>query len=285
MHSKGSRAPVTKTYKLWIGGAFVRSEGGHVFRHESEDGFVDLPRATRKDLRDAVVAARAAAGGWARRSAFNRGQVLFRIAEMMEGRREELARASGKATGRSLDDARAELEQAIDAAFSYAGWTDKLTQVLGSQNPVAAPFQNVTSAEPVGVVVVAPGANEPLRDLVEALLPPLAAACTCVLLAHGAAAPVALELGEVLATSDVPDGVANLLSAESPAILEDAAAHLDVDGVAVWGADEELRRSLTEAGAENVKRLAFPKTGSAAASPYLVESFVEWKTTWFPIGT
>jgi acyl-CoA reductase-like NAD-dependent aldehyde dehydrogenase len=260
-----TRVPVKKTYKLYVGGAFPRSESGRTYEAERHN----IARASRKDLRDAVRVARGALGKWAGMTAYNRGQVLYRVAEMMEARSEELAQ---------LCDGRAEVERSVDRFVWYAGWTDKLAQVLGGANPVAGPYFNFTVPEPTGVVgIVAPG--EPaLLGLVSRLAPVLAGGNVAVVIASEAHPRAAIELAEVLATSDVPGGVVNVLTGLRDELAPHLARHLDVDALDLDRGDAELER----AAADNVKRVVFGRAD--AQSPYEISSFLELKTVWHPMG-
>jgi acyl-CoA reductase-like NAD-dependent aldehyde dehydrogenase len=260
-----TRVPVRKTYKLYLGGAFPRSESGRTYEAEEHN----IARASRKDLRDAVRAARGAAAKWAAMTAYNRGQVLYRVAEMMEARASELAELCG---------GREEVERSIDRVVWYAGWTDKLAQVLGGANPVAGPYFNFTLPEPTGVVgIVAPG--EPaLLGLVSRLAPVLAGGNVAVVIASEAHPRAAIELAEVLATSDVPGGVVNVLTGLRDELAPHLASHLDVDALDLDRGDAELER----AAADNVKRVVSGRAG--AQSPYEISSFLELKTVWHPMG-
>ena len=260
-----TRVPVRKTYKLYVGGAFPRSESGRTY--EAEDH--NIAQASRKDLRDAVRAARGAFGKWSAMTAYNRGQVLYRVAEMMEARASELA---------ELCAGREEVERAIDRFVWYAGWTDKLAQVLGGANPVAGPYFNFTMPEPTGVVgVVAP--EEPaLLGLVSRLAPVLAGGNVAVVIASEAHPRAAIELAEVLETSDVPGGVVNVLTGLRSELAPVLAAHHDVDALDLDQGDADLER----AAADNVKRVVFGRAD--AQSPYEISSFLELKTVWHPMG-
>ena len=259
-----SRVPVRKTYKLYIGGAFPRSESGRTYEAEGHN----VAQASRKDARDAVRAARGAAGKWAGMTAYNRGQVLYRVAEMLEARAADLAEVCSGAD---------EVGQAVDRMVWYAGWTDKLPQVLGGANPVAGPYFNFTVPEPTGLVgIVAP--REPaLLGLVSRVAPVLAGGNACVVIASETHPRAAIEFAEVLATSDVPGGVVNLLTGRRDELAPHLAAHLDVDALDLPGSDAELER----AAADNVKRVVFSKPGE---SLYDISSFLELKTVWHPMG-
>jgi len=264
-----ARLPVKKTYKLFIGGAFPRSESGRTYEAQGQN----VARASRKDLRDAVVAARPAQQKWAAMTAYNRGQVLYRIAEMMEARADEFA---------DLCSGRNEVERAIDRWVWYAGFADKLAQVVGSANPVAGPYFNFTVPEPTGVVgVVAP--DEPaLLGLVSRIAPALTGGNAVVALVSESQPLAAIELAEALATSDVPGGVVNILTGFRTEVAPWLAAHMDVNAIDVTGADG-LRADLERAAAENVKRVVVGEPDSQ--SLYEISAFLELKTVWHPIGT
>ncbi len=263
-----SRLPVQKTYKLYIAGAFPRSESGRTYEAQGHN----VALGSRKDLRDAIVAARSAQPKWADATAYNRGQVLYRIAEMMEARIPELAEL---ATGRE------EVERAIDRWVWYAGFADKLAQVLGSANAVAGPYFNFTVPEPTGVVGVLAPDEPPLLGLVSRIAPALVGGNTVVAVASETHPLAAIELAEVLATSDVPGGVVNLLTGSRAELAPWLASHMDVNAIDVTGA-ADLRADLEERAAENVKRVV---AGSAdSQSLYEISAFMELKTVWHPIG-
>ncbi|MDX6592383.1 MAG: hypothetical protein QOJ13_1579 [Gaiellales bacterium] len=263
-----SRLPVRKTYKLYIGGAFPRSESGRTYEAEGQN----VARASRKDARDAVKAARAAFPKWSGMTAYNRGQVLYRLAEMMETRSADLAAAcSGKK----------EVERAIDRVVWYAGWADKLAQVLGSSNPVAGPYFNFTVPEPTGVVAVLAPGEPPLEGLVSRLAPALTGGNTVVAVASKTRPLAAIELAEALATSDVPAGAVNILTGFGEELAPVLASHRDVNAIDVTGADGDASE-LERLAADNVKRVV---RGSASGqSLYDIEPLLEAKTVWHPIG-
>jgi acyl-CoA reductase-like NAD-dependent aldehyde dehydrogenase len=263
-----SRLPVKKTYKLYVGGAFPRSESGRTYEAEGQN----VARASRKDARDAVVAARGAVAKWSGMTAYNRGQVLYRIAEMLESRRADFAELC---TGRD------EVERAIDRWVWYAGWADKLPQVLGGTNPVAGPYFNFTFPEPTGVVAVVAPEAPPLLGLVSRLAPVLVGGNTAVAIASEARPLAAVELGEVLATSDVPGGVVNILTGFRSEVAPVLAAHMDVNAIDVTGADG-LAGDLEREAARNVKRVV--RGEPDAQSPWEISAFLELKTVWHPIG-
>ncbi len=263
-----SRLPVRKTYKLFVGGAFPRSESGRTYLAEGQN----VARASRKDLRDAVRAARAALPGWSGTTAYNRGQVLYRIAEMMEARRAELA---------ALCSGTKEVERSIDRFVWYAGWADKLAQVLGSSNPVAGPYFNFTVPEPTGVVGILAPDGPALEGLVSRLAPAIVGGNAAVVVASETSPLPAIELAEALATSDVPGGVVNVLTGFRSELAPWLAGHMDVNALDVTGADG-LAPELERLAAENVKRVV---RGSAdGQSPWDIAAFLELKTVWHPIG-
>ena len=279
--------PVDKTYKLFIGGAFPRSESGRTFQVRSADGglLANVSRASRKDLREAVRAARSAQAGWSSRTAYNRGQILYRVAEVMESRRAEFA-AALRDTGRPARSARREVDASIDRWVWYAGWADKVHHVLGSVNPVAGPYFNFTVPEPTGVVVIAAPDEPPLMGLLSRLAPAIVSGNTAIVLTGGAASLVAVSLAEVLATSDVPAGVVNVLTCDKAEVLPWALSHLDVNLVDLTGAPDDLGDEVVSGAAENVKRIVGGREGSAPveASPYVIGDFQEMQTIWHPIG-
>ncbi|TVQ95268.1 MAG: aldehyde dehydrogenase family protein [Deltaproteobacteria bacterium] len=289
-----ARLAVRKTLKMYSGGAFIRSESGRVLPLSAGKGepVVNVPEASRKDLRNAVVAARKAQTGWAGRTAFNQSQILYRAAEMLEGRRESFIARLAATGGRKADEtARREVDLAIDVLVGYAGWPDKIGQVFGGTNPVAAPFFNITSPEALGVVGIVAPATPPLLGLVASIAPVIAGGNTCVVLLPAEASLIGLELGEVLATSDLPGGVVNLLSAPQAGTLAHLAGHADVDGLLATAITAEDHREIETLGAETLKRIVVlpeaPGMDQAPAdivSPYRMLSFLEMKTAWHPIG-
>ena len=277
------RLPVAKTYKLFIDGAFPRSESGRTFPVHGPDGtlLANAARASRKVLRDAVRTARAAQEGWAARTAYNRGQVLYRVAEMLEGRRAELATLLSD-IGLGTEAAEEEVEASIDRWVWYAGWSDKVHQVLGTVNPVAGPYFNFTVPEPTGVVGLVAPARPALLGLVSRLVPAIVGGNTVMVVTGGDASLVAVTLGEVLATSDVPAGVVNVLTGERAELLPWLISHLDVNAVDLTGADDDLEAEVVAGAAANVKRVVFGAVEEE--SPYAIADFLEMKTLWHPIG-
>jgi len=261
------RLPVKKTYKLYIDGAFPRSESGRTYVAQDQN----VARASRKDARDAVRAARAAFPRWAGATAYNRGQVLYRIAEMLEARAADFAK---------LTSGKAEVAAAVDRIVWYAGWADKLAQVLGGANPVAGPYFNFTVPEPTGVVAVIAPATPPLTGLVSRVAPALAGGNTVVAVASEPEPVAAVELAEVIATSDVPAGVVNILTGHQAELAPVLAGHMDVNAIDLTGAAEPAE--LERLAAENVKRVV---RGSANGHRLEdVSGFLELKTVWHPIG-
>jgi acyl-CoA reductase-like NAD-dependent aldehyde dehydrogenase len=263
-----TRLGVKKTYKLYLGGAFPRSESGRSYEAE---GF-NVARASRKDARDAVRVARGALPAWSGMTAYNRGQVLYRLAEMMEARATDLERAC---SGRD------EVEAAIDRVVWYAGWADKLAQVIGSSNPVAGPYFNFTLPEPTGVVVILAPAEPALGGLVSRIVPALVGGNTVVAVAAEAHPVAAIELAEAIATSDFPAGSVNVLTGQRDELAPWLAGHMDVNAIDVTGADG-TRADLERLAAENVKRVVCSSPDSQ--SPWEIEKFLEMKTVWHPIG-
>lgn len=263
-----SRLPVKKTYKLFIGGAFPRSESGRTYEAEGQN----VALASRKDVRDAVEAARDAQPKWAGMTAYNRGQVLYRLAEMVEARAGEFA---------DLSSGREEVERAVDRIVWYAGWADKLAQVLGSSNPVSGPYFNFTFPEPTGVVGVLAPDEPPLLALVTRLAPVLVGGNAAVVVASETRPLAAVELAEALATSDVPGGVVNILTGRRAELAPVLASHMDVNALDLAGADG-LRPDLERAAADNVKRIVHGEPD--AQSPWDIAAFLELKTVWHPIG-
>ncbi len=282
------RIDVRKTYKLYVGGAFPRSESGRSYPVPGADGRVlaHAAQASRKDVRDAVVAARAAFGKWSTATAYNRGQVLYRVAEMLEGRRAQFVDEVLAAEGGSAAAAGAQVDAATDRLVHYAGWTDKYAQVVGSTNPVAGPYFTFSLPEPTGVVAVLAPQDSSLLGLVSVVAPVLATGNTCVVVASQDRPLPAVVLAEVLATSDLPGGVVNLLTGFSAELAPWLASHRDVNALDLTGADPEATAALQAAAADNVKRVYLPRSTDWTADPGLsrLSAFVETKTVWHPIG-
>ena len=289
MSESATRLSVFKTYKLYVGGKFPRSESGRVYEVSDFKGnwLANAPLSSRKDARDAVVAARKAQGGWAGATAYLRGQILYRVAEMLEGRRDQFVREVADAEGLSKSKAAAQVDAAIDRWVWYAGWTDKIAQVTGGANPVAGPFFNLSTPEPTGVVTVLAPQESSFLGLVSVIAPVIATGNTAVVIASEKAPLPALSLGEVLATSDLPGGVVNILSGKAAEMGPHLAAHLDVNAIDLTGADADLARELEIAAADNLKRVLRPRTEDFAESPGTdrMTAFLETKTVWHPTGS
>ncbi|KUN85837.1 aldehyde dehydrogenase [Streptomyces bungoensis] len=284
-----ARLSVFKTYKLYVGGKFPRSESGRVYEVTDAKGkwLANAPQSSRKDARDAVVAARKAFGAWSGATAYNRGQVLYRVAEMLEGRRDQFTREVADAEGLSKSKAAAVVDATVDRWVWYAGWTDKIAQVVGGANPVAGPYFNLSSPEPTGVVAVLAPQESSFLGLVSVLAPVIATGNTAVVIASEKAPLPALSLGEVLATSDVPGGVVNVLSGRTAEIAAPLAAHQDVNAIDLAGADEVLAKELEIAAADNLKRVVRPQPVDYFETPGTdrLTAFLETKTVWHPTGS
>ena len=291
------RIDVRKTYKLYIGGAFPRSESGrsYVVNAANGDPIANAVRASRKDLREAVRAARKAFQPWADKTAMNRGQVLYRVAELMEGRRDQFVAEVATAEGLRAPKAGEVVDRAIDRWVWYAGWADKIAQVLGSSNPVAAPYFNFTIPEPTGVVGIVAPETSSLLGLVSRVAPALVAGNAVVVLTSETRPLPAITLTEVLATSDVPGGVVNVLTGLKKELVPVLAGHVDVDTIDVWGVPPDLRTETELVAADNIKRIARRPTGvtdakfdwlddRAAERPEWIAAYLEMKTVWHPIG-
>ncbi len=291
------RIDVRKTYKLYIGGAFPRTESGRSYLVSAANGLpiANACRGSRKDVRDAVRAARKAFPGWADRTAMNRGQILYRVAELMEGRRDQFVAEVMEAEGLKVDRARVVVDRAIDRWVWYAGWADKIAQVLGSSNPVAGSYFNFTIPEPTGVVGIVAPETSSLLGLVSRVAPPLVAGNAVVILTSEGRPLPAVSLTEVLATSDVPAGVVNVITGFKKELVPVLAGHVDVDAIDVWGVDEAARRDIEILATDNVKRIARRPAGQtdarfdwlddrAAERPEWIAAYMEMKTVWHPIG-
>jgi acyl-CoA reductase-like NAD-dependent aldehyde dehydrogenase len=292
-----ARTDVRKTYKLYVGGAFPRSESGRSYLARASDGrpLANAVRASRKDVRDAVRAARGAFPGWQDATAMLRGQVLYRVAELMEGRREQFIAEVRDAEGVTEVAARHLVGRSIDRWVWYAGWADKIAQVLGSSNPVAAAYFNFTIPEPTGVVGIVAPETSSLLGLVSRLAPVIVSGNAAVVLASESRPLPAVTLSEVLATSDVPGGVVNVLTGLRRELVAVLAAHADVDAIDTWGVPDAMRLDVETAAADNVKRVARRPGGTtdarfdwtddrAAQRPEWISAFLELKTVWHPVG-
>ncbi len=278
-----SRVDVRKTHKLFIGGAFPRSESGRVYPALDASGDVAarMARASRKDLRDAVRHARTAQSGWAAATGYNRGQVLYRVAEMIEDRAETFI-TQVQIADPDRRRARRQVEAAVDTLVWYAGWADKFAQFYGNLNPVAGPFFNISSPEPTGVVGIVAPQESSLRGLVSRIAPVIVTGNTTVVVASQARPIPAVGLSEVLETSDLPGGVVNILTGHTAELVPWLADHMDVNAIDTTGADPELRRRIDEGSVHNVKRVV---SGTAEErSPLVIAAFTEVKTVWHPKG-
>ncbi len=278
-----SRLDVNKTYKLFIGGAFPRSESGRVYEIKGANKkFIANPSlASRKDLRDAVVAAKSAQPGWANATAFNRGQILYRIAEIMEGRSEQLIDEICALEGVTTKTAKLQVEEAIDTWVWYSGWCDKLSSVTGSLNQVSGPFYNFTTPESLGVVAIFAENKPSLLGVVRTLAPVLVGGNTAVLIASENFPLPAITLSEALATSDLPGGVVNILTGKSAELAPWVGSHMEIDGVDVAGLSKKQEEELKLVGADNLKRIF---RFNPENHPERILSFMEQKTVWHPIG-
>ncbi len=291
-----TRIEVRKTYKLYIGGQFPRSESGRSYVVRTPDGtpLANAVRGSRKDVRDAVRVARAATAGWAGKTAMNRGQVLYRVAELLEGRREQAADEVGRAEGLDDRQAREQVDRSVDRLVWYAGWADKLSQVLGTVNPVGASYFDFSIPEPTGVVGVVAPESSSLLGLVSRLAPVVVGGNTAVVLTSETRPLPAITLSEILATSDVPGGVINIISGRRAELVPWLAAHMDVNAIDAFGVPADLRVKLEQAAVENMKRVARPPRAgidgfdwlddARAQRPEWIAAFLEIKTVWHPVG-
>ncbi len=289
--TSAARLDVRKTYKLYIGGAFPRSESGRSYVVEDAKGgfLANASQASRKDARDAVVAARKAFGGWSTRTPYNRGQVVYRIAELLEGRREQFVDEVQRGEGVAKRAARSNVDASIDRLVWYAGWADKVAQVVGGTNPVAGPYFDFSIPEPTGVVAVVAPQDSSLLGLVSVLAPAIVTGNTVVVLTSYERPLPAITLSEVLATSDVPGGVVNVLTGSTSEVAPWLASHMDVNAIDLTGVIEpELAIELEVAAADNLKRVVRPDSETADwnADPGTgrLTRFLETKTVWHPIG-
>ena len=277
------RIDVKKTYKLFIGGAFPRTESGRTYELKNSKGvFIANPcLASRKDLKDAVVAASAAQSGWSQATAYNRGQILYRIAEMLEGRREQFSSEISELTGATAKKASDEVVASIDLLVWYAGWTDKISALDGATNPVAGPYYNFTIPEALGVVGFIAPKKSALLGFIAGVAPIIASGNTVIALASESAPLPAMSLAEVIATSDVPAGVINILTGKTAELAPWFASHMDIDGLDITGLDSKFVAEVKVAGAQNLKRIHSFKE---VATPGRILAFMESKTVWHPIG-
>lgn len=276
-----NRIEVKKTYKLFINGAFPRSESGRVFEVQSKKGeFIANPcLASRKDLRDSVTAARAAQRGWAAATSYNRGQILYRIAEMLEGRAEQCAAEISATTSATPLKARSVVDEAIDRWVWYAGWSDKLSAISGATNPVAGPYYNFTIPEPLGVIVIS--AKDSFIDFIDAVAAAVVSGNSVIALVSGGLSVPAMTFAEILATSDLPAGVINILTGSLDELAPWAASHMDVDGMDLSAIDKKKCAELKSTGAENLKRFHI---ADGKLTPSRILAFMEQKTVWHTVG-
>jgi acyl-CoA reductase-like NAD-dependent aldehyde dehydrogenase len=282
------RLGVRKTYKLFIGGAFPRSESGRSYPVHNKDGalLAYAAQGSRKDVRDAVVAARKAFEGWSGATAYNRGQILYRVAEMLEGRAAQFAAEVAAADGGRKVRAEAEVAAAIDRWVWYAGWSDKVAQVAGAANPVAGPYFNFSVPEPTGVVAILAPAESSLLGLVSVVAPAIVTGNTAVVVASESRPLPAISLAEVLATSDLPPGVVNVLTGRTAELAPVLAGHMDVNAIDLTGIEAPARTALEELAAANIKRVTYGNEDWAAKpGTGRLMSFLEIKTVWHPAGT
>jgi acyl-CoA reductase-like NAD-dependent aldehyde dehydrogenase len=290
--SARSRLPVQKTYKLFIGGKFVRGENGRIVAAQGSNNEVvaNFCRASKKDFREAVVAARAAFPNWSKQSAYLRGQILYRAAEMLEMRRPELQNELARANGAQASTSAAEVTAAIDRLVYYAGWTDKYAQIFGSVNPVASSHFNFTTPEPTGVVVIVCPDEPSLLAFVSLVAPVILSGNCAVVLPSTTKALPALTFSEIIATSDLPGGVVNVLAGDRAELAPHFASHMDVNAIVDASGEEKIGLELQRGGEFNVKRYV-PRDltpaqwrGRDAENPYWILDTVEMKTAWHPIG-
>lgn len=284
------RLEVKKTYKTYVGGKFPRSESSRTYRVENSKGkhIANACRCTRKDVRDAVVAARSSFGGWGGRSAYNRGQILYRIAEMLEGRKDQFI-GELELLGAKRKNAQKEVEQSIDRLIYYAGWTDKISQVFGTINPVASSHFNFSMPEPTGVVGIIGPDESPLLSIVSLIAPVIASGNTCITLASTENPLSAVSFGEVLHASDVPGGVVNILTGYRDDMVEHLTTHMDVNAIFNAIDNPDLKKQLDENASISVKRVKHYAqsdwSDETHENPYLILDFMETKTTWHPVGS
>jgi acyl-CoA reductase-like NAD-dependent aldehyde dehydrogenase len=290
MTPPSARLDVRKTYKLYVGGAFPRSESGRSYEVTDHKGrfLANASKASRKDGRDAVAAARKAFGGWSTRTPYNRGQILYRIAEVLEGRRGQFIEEVGLGEGLSTSKAEAAVDASVDRLVWYAGWADKIAQVVGGANPVSGPYFNFSLPDPTGVVALVAPQDSSLLGLVSVVAPAVVTGNTTVVVSSYDRPLPAITFSEVLATSDVPGGVVNILTGDAAEVAPWLASHMDVNAIDLTGVeDPELARSLEESAAENLKRVVRPAPGTdwmLAPGIERMTAFLETKTVWHPIG-
>jgi acyl-CoA reductase-like NAD-dependent aldehyde dehydrogenase len=282
-----NRLDIQKTYKLYIGGKFPRTESGRYYPINNDKGnlIANMCLASRKDFRNAVVAARKAQSSWANASALNKGQILYRIAEMLEGRKEQFI-AELVTQGETVKNARAEVSASIDRLVYYAGWSDKYQQIFSSVNPVASSHFNFSNPEPVGVVSIIAPEKQSLLGLVSVMAPAIVGGNTVIILASETKPLTAISFAEVLNSSDVPGGVVNILTGKREELISQMATHMDINAILYCGNEEKHIKMISELASSNVKRTIFYKrndwTHAECESPYFIEKLQEIKTTWHP---
>lgn len=277
------RIDVLKTYKLFIAGAFPRSESGRVYAVKGAKGehLANPALASRKDLRDAVVAARGAFAGWSSSTAYNRGQILYRMAEILQGRSEQLVSEIMALEGATVKAATSQVQESVDLLVWYAGWSDKISSIVGSTNPVSGPYYNFSTPEPMGVVAIFSAAKPSLLNFVGALAAVITSGNTAVVIASEKFPLPAITFSEIMATSDLPSGVVNVLTGSSAELAPWAASHMDIDAIDASGLTPKQLKEAQIAGAANLKRI---RTYSGAKSVHRILNFMETKTVWHPMG-
>lgn len=277
------RIDVLKTYKLFIAGAFPRSESGRVYAVKGAKGehLANPALASRKDLRDAVVAARGAFAGWSSSTAYNRGQILYRMAEILQGRTEQLVSEIMALEGATVKAATSQVQESVDLLVWYAGWSDKISSIVGSTNPVSGPYYNFSTPEPMGVVAIFSAAKPSLLNFVGALAAVITSGNTAVVIASEKFPLPAITFSEIMATSDLPSGVVNVLTGSSAELAPWAASHMDIDAIDASGLTPKQLKEAQIAGAANLKRI---RTYSGAKSVHRILNFMETKTVWHPMG-
>jgi acyl-CoA reductase-like NAD-dependent aldehyde dehydrogenase len=284
--NNSGRIEIQKTYKIFIDGKFPRTESGRYFAYKSKDSkfSANICLSSRKDLRDALTSARAATGKWAKATAYNRGQILYRIAEMLEGRTQQFVEEL-MWQGATLENARIEVQASVDRLIYYAGWADKYQQVFSTVNPVASSHFNFSILEPTGVVGVIAPEDTSLLGLVTLIAPVIVGGNTCVVLASQSKPLCAITFAEVLATSDVPSGVVNILTGSRVELVKQYATHMDINAISIGNPSSEEMKMLELESAENIKRIRFYSEAKLnEQGPYQISDFQEVKTTWHPIG-
>lgn len=283
-----SRLNVNKTYKIFIGGKFPRTESGRYYALNDKKGnlIANVCLSSRKDFRNAVVAARKAFGSWSGATALNRGQILYRLAEMLEGRKDQFI-TELHAMGSTRQKAEKEIEASIDRLIYYAGWSDKYQQIFSAVNPVSTPHFNFSAPEPTGVVAIIAPEDHGLLGMISALAPVIVGGNTAILLASESQPLSSISFAEVVHTSDVPSGVVNILTGKRTELLNHMASHMDVNAIFYCGNEDEEIQKITELASENMKRTIFYRksdwSSEAAQSPYFIEKTQEIKTTWHPV--